>query len=327
MIIKTKDKISDVVRQLNDFQTGKVQFLSTGIDWLDHSLLGGLKPSDVLGICGSSFHGKTFLSERITNHIKKDKSVIHLSCEWELELNKKVVNYLSQELNMSVRDIYNINPDEKLKAKYKEALEIFRGDNLYLQNEPVSPEEFERDVIDVMEKHPNSKIVVTIDNLENVFSTSSSQKSDMDNILQKINILKKRHNHTIFIVLNQLNRDVGKNITDKRDNYPKMKDIHGTAQLEKLSDCLVIIDNAYKRGLEDYMVFNPDHRYLYIDDSFKNQRKGGKTTSFKTMGNLFYHVPKARNIEQSSDTRDLYVEKIFDVPEDKEEEKITEFDY
>ena len=44
----------------------------------------------------------------------------------------------------------------------------------------------------IIEKYPNKKIIVTIDNLENILETKGSQKSSMDAFLTKINILKKQ---------------------------------------------------------------------------------------------------------------------------------------
>lgn len=69
--------------------------------------------------------------------------------------------------------------------------------------------------------------------------------------------------------------------------------------------------------LEEYGVFNPDRRYLYIDNMFKKPVRGGaKTTSFNSIGNIFYHIIKARGIEEEYDVKNLYVEKIFDAPKE-----------
>jgi replicative DNA helicase len=328
MIEKTKDKVDSIVKQINQFQKGDLKFLKTGIHWLDYILLGGLKPSDILAICALPFHGKTFLLERIQSNLKKEDDVIFVDCTWELELSKIVARELSKGLNISVRDVYNNEPKEEDKPKYSAVIQKFRNDNMYIQPEPVSPLEFEKDIQTIIDKYQDKKIVVSIDNLENVFSSSNSQKTDMDDILQKINILKKKHPFIVFIILNQLNRDIEDRVSDKKTHVPKGKDIYGTSQLEKISDCLVIINNAYRLGIEEYSIFNPEKRYLYLDNYFKKPLRGGaKTTSFNSIGNIFYHVIKARGIEEEYDMKNLYVEKIFDIPQEEDTKGTEDFDY
>ncbi|MEX0595715.1 MAG: DnaB-like helicase C-terminal domain-containing protein, partial [Candidatus Paceibacterota bacterium] len=242
------------------------------------------------------------------------------------EISKIIVRALSKSTGQSVRQIYADKPSKEMLEKYKDVLTTFRKDNMLIQPTPVTYKEFAVDIREVIEEYPDKKIVVVIDNLENIRLTGNNQKLDMDMMMQEINLLKKEHPYIVFIVLNQLNRDLEDRIGDKRQQAPKQKDIYGTGALYKLCDIFIAINNPYKLGLEEYMIFNPENRYLYIDKSFKKYaRLGVKTTSFKTIGNIFYHVLKARGLEEEYDMKDLYVKSIFNAPNDNNEEEELEY--
>lgn len=329
-LVKSKDLIDDSVRMLHKFQSGEIQPLKTGIDHLDRKLLGGLRPSDVVGICALPFHGKTYLEERISSHMEEEngEEVIFVKCLWELEMFKKVIRELSKGSNKSVDEVINEMPDEETKALYGRLLDKYRKDNIYVQGEPVGVNEFITDIKEAIEAHPDKKIVVTIDNLENALLEGRPQKEVMDSIIQAINKLKKQHPYIVFIVLNQLNRELQDRTDNPKNHFPIERDIYGSGALFKIADVVLVLNMPFRMNINDrYGVF-PKNRYQYIDDSFKCSTKG-KTMSFDPRGKLFYHYLKYRNVEETYDIDDIYIEQIFETPEptSQEEDDRTGFDF
>lgn len=326
-LLKSKEVTDKAVKQLYDFQTGKTKPLATGIDHLDYHLLGGLYPSNVLGIAGLSGHGKSYMLEQLLNNLRKNNdNVLFVECQWELEPFIILSRDISKKSAMSIRDVLNTNPDENthLKQKFKEVADEHRQENILLQPEPVTVNTFYNDIVEVIENNLDKKIVVSIDNLENLL-LETDQKRDLDRLIQSINILKKKHPYICFIVLNQLNRSIAERENPKY-HAPTEGDLYGTAALTKLTDLLVVKHLPYKLGIEKYMVFS-NKRYKYIDDEFII--RSDRTSTFDAVGVAFYHYIKSRAVEEEYDFPDLYCERLFYPPKegfekDLDEEESTE---
>ena len=329
MIREGKKGVEEVEKMLAKFHSGEIEFLKTGIDWIDESLLGGISPSTIIGIAALSGHGKTFLLQQIESNIKdRYDDVVFVNCVWELTEFKLLTRELAKETNRSVRQVYAEKPTPELQAKYDEILGKFKKPNCYVQPEPVDADTFFDDIKSIIEKHPNKRLLVSIDNLENVLlSQSSTQKMSMDLVLQRINVLAKMHPFISFIILNQLNDSFLDNISNPANMFPTARSVYGTRQLEKISDVLIIKVLPYRLGISKYGVFSKK-RYKYISDEFKhNMESAGKTTSFLADGMAYYHIVKARGLEEEYDSKNLYAERIFDVPQEEEKKEFEEFDY
>lgn len=318
-IISSKDLVNDSVKLIAKFQSGNIKPIQTGIDHLDENLLGGLFPSTVLSIVGLSSHGKTYFGEQIKNNILSEYAddVIFIDCLWELEMFKILVRDISKTTGVSIRSILTEKPNEIDLEKYKQVVNKYRADNIYVQPEPVSYNVFMEDISLIIEKHKGKKIVVMIDNLENILVAGSGQKEAMDELVRGVNILKKQHPFISFIILNQLNREL-ENRENPANMFPRESDIYGTASLFKLSDVVVAKHLPYRLGIKKYGVFSTN-RYQYIPDEFKSRT--GK--SFDSLGVAFYHYLKSRGVEEEYDKRDLFCERIFEVP--KEESSLTDY--
>jgi len=327
MLIKSKDEVGNTIKQISEFQNGNILPLKTGIEHLDMHLLGGLTPSIKVGICAMSGFGKThFLEDLLTGLSKHNdmSDVVFLQCNWEIPQFKQILRDLSRSTGKSVKDVLFSPPSKEDITIYSEVTAKYKADNLYIQKRPSTPLEFYNDAMELVEKYKESKIIISIDNLENVLVESGNQQAEMVKVLSYINQISMAHSHVSFLILNQMNRSLAQR-TEPMQQFPQEQDIFGTGAFFKLCDVILGIHMPFKLGLKEYGVFSTN-RYKYIDDSFK--KKGtGKNSKFKAGGNIFYHYLKSRDIALEYDIQDLFVEKIFDVPEDKEEEKITEFDY
>ena len=314
-LYKSTDLTDKTAKLINKFQTGEIKPISTGIKHLDKVLMGGLLPGTIVGITARSQHGKSYDLERIQRHLLKENKndIIIVNGNYELNFFKILVRDICQRTGKTMDEVLFNNPSIEELKELKNICNIHRNDNIYYQNEPVSPDTFFEDVKQIIEKYPNKKIVVTIDNLENILETKSSQKSSMDSFLTKINILKAMHQFICFIVLNQLND----NFILRKDNIktqrPLESDVYGSGQLLKLCDVLYIKLLPWKAGIKDkFMVFGAGS-YEWLEE-FKKYDLNGNTANFDPLGVAYYFYLKRRNAD-IKDIQDVFAERIFKAEE------------
>lgn len=327
MIIKQKDETARVVKQIADFQSGKLKPLVTSVDYIDYHGMGGLYPGTVVLIGGLSGSGKTYELERIIRGIAKnqpEEDYIVVSCTWEIEAFKTITRAISKHTGKTAKEILLSPPTEEDIKSYTEVLQQFRTDNTYLQPEPVNVEEFIKDMTTIINKHKDKPILITIDNLENILVGSEGQKTALDNLTRAVNSLKKLGSFVSFILLNQLNANI-ETRENPQNHVPIASDLYGSNAGFKLADIVAVKHLPYKLGIEEYSIF-PKGRYKYIDPYFIKEGKG-KLNKFKGMGNGFIHILKSRNTIEEYDSIDVYPIKIFDVPQEEDKKEFEEFDY
>lgn len=320
MLYKSTDLTDKTVKLITDFQSGKVQPITTGIPHLDKACGCGLTPSLICGITARSFSGKTYDLERIQSHIRKEHpDVIQFHANWELNFFKILLRDITQKTGKTQAEILYDNPTTEDLLKLKEICDEHRNDNIYYENEPVTPEQFFEDVKEVIRLHPNERIVVTVDNLENVLDTKNNQKSSIDAFLTQVNRLKDMHWFISFIILNQLNDNILQRIDNPKQHKPKESDIYSSGQFYKLCDVLYVKVLPWRLHItEKFMVFAKE-AYSWLEDFkiFGN----GNTASFEPNGVAYYFYLKRRGSD-IKDVQDIFAERIFKV-ETKTEEKTT----
>lgn len=307
--LKTGAQVAnEAALQISDLQSGKVTPITTGISHLNVALMGGLLPGSVVTIAGYSYHGKSYELEKIQRHITQSyDDVIMLNAAWELEGFKIISRDLSFQMKKSVKDIlFNKPVDEDLET-FKKVFDGYRREGLFFQPEPVTSDQFEEDVMWLVEEFPEKRIVVCIDNLENILVDKGTQKDCMDKMLYRINVLKKRHKFISFIVLNQLNNDIIKRMDNLKGHRPVQSDLYGTGQLFKISDVVLIKVMPSRFGIDDkFMVFG---KKMYRHLSEFVLPSSTKTTSFDPFGKAFYFYLKAR--ESDKDFQTIYATEMF----------------
>jgi len=311
MALKTgKELTEETVATIRKFQSGELQPISTGIEHLDESLLSGLTPGIVLGLIGRSGHGKSWDMERIQRHIlKTQKDVLYINCNWELSHFKLLLRDISQRTGEHIGTILFEKPDKERHAKLKEICDDNRTENVLYQNEPVTPDVFSSDIEEQIEKHKDKKIVVAIDNLENILVSKGSQKDSMDALLYQVNRLKNLHPYICFIVLNQMNQNYILRMDNPKHHRPIDSDIYGTDQLFKLCDVLYVKLIPWKLGIrEKFMVFGKDS-YEWLDEH--KIFGSGNTASFDPYGRAFYFYLKTRSVKDDKNIKDLFIEQMF----------------
>lgn len=311
-LYKSTDLTNKTVKLITDFQSGKVQPISTGIPHLDLACGKGLTPSLIVGITARSFSGKTFDLERIQSHIRKEHSdVIQFHANWELNFFKILLRDIAQKTGKTQTEILYNNPTKEDLLELSKVCDLHRNDNIYYQNEPVTPEEFFNDVKELIDRYPNERIVVTVDNLENILDTKGNQKSSIDAFLTQVNRLKDMHWFITFIILNQLNDNILSRIDNPKLHKPKESDVYSSGQFYKLCDVVYVKILPWRLHITDkFMVFGKDS-YDWLDD-FKIYGNGN-TASFNPTGSAYYFYLKRRGSD-IKDIKDVFAEKIFDAP-------------
>lgn len=311
MPLKTSKELTDeTVSLIAKFKSGELKPIPTGIDHLDEALLGGLLPGSVLGIVGRSGHGKSYDMERIQRKILNDEpDVVYMNANWELSHFKLLVRDISFRTKQSVKTVLFAPLDEDSSRQLKEVCDIHRTENVYYQNEPVTSDVFEDDVLNLITKFPNAKIVVAIDNLENILIDKGSQKECMDKLLYKLNILKNKHFFISFIVLNQMNREYVYDISDIKKHKPHEGHIYGSDQFYKLCDVVYIKLIPSKLGIRDKFMIFGKNQYPWLDEHKDNESL--KTSSFDPFGRAFYFYVKQRQPEDEKNIKDIFIEIMY----------------
>ena len=311
MALRTgKELTNETVATIGKFQSGELKVISTGINHLDDALLSGLTPGIVLGIVGRSSHGKSYDMERIQRHIlKTQEDVLYINCNWELSHFKLLLRDISQRTGNSIDKILFEKQTEEQLIKLKEICDDNRTENVLYQNEPVTPEVFKEDIEKVILENPNKKIVVAIDNLENILVSKGSQKESMDALLYQVNRLKNIHPYICFIIWNQMNQNYLVRMDNPKNQRPIDSDIYGSDQLYKLCDVLYVKLIPWKLGIhEKFMVFHKD-MYSWLEDH--KVHGNGNTASFDPYGRAFYFYLKLRAVRDEKNVQDVFIEQMF----------------
>jgi archaellum biogenesis ATPase FlaH len=309
-LYKSTDLTNKTVKLISKFQSGEIKPIPTGVFHLDKELKGGLLPGSIVGVIARSQHGKSYDLERIQRNIRKsDPDVVFVNGNYELNFFKILVRDICQRTGKTMDEVLFNNPSIEDLKKLTDICDSHRNENVYYQNEPVSPSQFYEDVLEVIKLHPDKKIVVTIDNLENILDTKGSQKASSDDFLTQINRLKDMHWFISFIILNQMNDDYIKRMSNIKDQKPLESDIYGTGQLLKLCDVLYIKILPWRLGIKDKFMMFPESFYEWLDE-FKLKSTGKNSDSFDPIGVAYYFYLK-RRVAGIKDIEDTYAERIF----------------
>lgn len=315
MIVGAREKTDEVVKLISQFQKGDIKPISFGNDglgqWLNSQMLGGLLPGTIFSIAGGSGMGKTYFLQRIENNIlANEKDVVLLRVAWESSLLRLLLRRIKQKTGLSMSHVLYNKQNEEDRERIKEVVDEERNDNVFILEKIVDPEEFYTLVSAFLKEHKDKKVVISIDH---IFLVRGRSKDAVDALIGKMNMLKKEHDFVCFIPLLQLERSrMQDRIGNHQTEGPRRSDIFGSDDAYMVSDGLIVVNNPYSMGAKNkYMVF-PPNKYRYIDDKFKTSQGSSKWVHFIPENNMFFHLLKIRDIEDISDVRDVYVERLYD---------------
>ncbi len=327
-LIKTaKELIDKVARKITEFHAGGEKPLISRFKHFNDALLGGLYNGMIVVIAGISGSGKTYFLQQLEedfldanlNSAKNDEGedvneVVLLRCNWEMTVFKLTIRRLKQQLGKKIREILGkqeLTDDEKLM--YKEVLDDERKEGIFYLEEPCTPDEFLEAVDNFIQDHKDKKhIIVTVDHIALVRDLFGTKKRAMDQLVENINILKKRYSNVSFLLVSQMNRDI-ESRTNPKDAAPVRSDLYNTDTIFQIADVVLVRHNPYKlKFYENYMVF-PIGAYHYLKEFFEEKSlKATKWRKFATRGLIFYHYLKLRDSDDDQDdVRDLYIDHMY----------------
>lgn len=310
-----KSVASKAKAALKEYQTGKRTPVKTGREWLDE-IFGGLMPMDIVTIAGMSGGGKSFELQRIKNYVMNPannldaKEFIWLSNSLEMKMISQMIRDLNIVLKKSKKKILTeeFTDDEKLLVN--DYYENATDDRFYINEESVTPEQFETETRAFLQLHTDKVAVfIDIDHIALQRDKNGNKKSTVDEIVEIMNRLKKEFPNTFWIVLSQLNRSILERIREK-DNQamPNRGDVFQSDSMFFISDYLYVCHNPHRLGINQFSRANADI-YDYLEAHFTEENKG--KISFETLGKIFYIILKMR--EADILYKDIYIEEI-DVP-------------
>ncbi|MCB1711178.1 MAG: hypothetical protein KDH96_01470 [Candidatus Riesia sp.] len=313
-----KEVAKESFQTLKKYQSGELLPIVTGRPWLD-DVFGGLLPQDIVVIAGASGGGKSFELQRIKNFIMEvdnnpqAEEFVWLEHSLEMRLLSNMIRDLNKKLDKPKRDILTKEFTEEEKQLVNDYYTKIVDGRLFLEEEAVTPEEFETNTREFLKKHVDKKAVfVSVDHIAlQKNKKSGDKKATVDDIVEAVNRLKKEFPNAIFIILSQLNREILKRIKDKdMMAMPNRGDVFQSDTMFHIADYLYISHNPNRLGINEFLKVNAEI-YDYLEEHFGERDTRGRV-SFETLGKIFYIILKIREAEVFF--RDIYVEDI-DIPE------------
>ena len=304
--------INEASETIRKYQTGELKPIKFSRDYVNKSLLGGLFPGNIVGIAGSSGHGKsTFLQDMEDDIYNKDlnpdcDNYILLRNNYEMSVFKLYLREIKKGLDKKIADILGTRYSESEQNIVNQIKSKESKPNIKYFENPQDPETWFSIMCSFCEEHKDkAHIVVTIDHIALVKQTIRGKKDGIDNLVEYINLLRHIYPNVSFLILSQLNRNI-----EERDNAktsaPRKGDLYQSDFLFQISDVIIVVHNPYKLGLLEHMVIG-QKQYPHLNEFKKDP--GKKTTTFVTKGNIFYHFIKMREDENNT-LPDLYIEKL-----------------
>jgi len=313
-IQQTKTRIARERARLKAYQSGKIKIVHTGRQHLD-ATLSGLLPGDIVVIGGASGSGKTFELQTIRENIMNPQineyahEYAFLDYSFEMKLFNLILRGLHKTLNKSKRKILLEEFSDFEKSLANRYIDTLMDDRFYIEEEPLTPEQFLTSASLFLSEHQDKKSVfVAVDHMALFKNNKDGKKATIDEVVEDINVLKKRFPNAIFILLTQLNRSILARIKDRDINaMPNRGDVFQSDTMFHIADYLIVVHNPHRLGINQYLKVNPDH-YPHLAEFFTDSEGVSEKVSFNTFGNIFFHVLKIREGEVVF--RDIYIEKI-----------------
>ncbi len=307
-----KSVASKAKETLKRYQSGELTPIKTGREWLDE-IFGGLMPMDITTIAGMSGGGKSFELQRIKNFVMDVKNNTD-ACEYvwlSNSLEMKMISILIRDFNLllkkSKKKILTESFSEEEKDLVNDYFKNSTDDRFYINEEAVTPEQFEAETRAFLLLHTDKKAVfIDIDHIALQRDKNGNKKATVDEIVEIMNRLKKEFPNSYWFVLSQLNRNILDRIHEKNNQaMPNRGDVFQSDSMFFISDYLYVTHNPNRLGIGQFSRVNAEV-YDYLEKHFTEESKG--KVSFETTGKIFYIILKMR--EADIFYKDIYIEDI-----------------
>lgn len=325
-IQKLRDLARGAFEELKLIQTGEKKIVKTGEEMVDCHI-GGLLPGDVILLSGLSGHGKSETLYTIKRNIlstevnEEAKDYIFLDMSLEMKIFNILLRGIHNKMDKKKSEILFNEFNEEEKQIANEYYTSLNDDRQYVNQSPASPLEFYNATKEFLEEHKESKAVfITIDHI--LLMKGSDKTKVIEQTIECINLLKLEFENVYFLILSQLNRKLYDRVDEKSNrSAPNATDLFGSSFMDQIASYNIMLFNAYKAGIEQYMKINPD-RYEYLEKYFGDEEDTKGRRSFDTAGLIFFHVEKTR--ESDDPYKDIFVKEMNLTQEQKEKMKEPE---
>lgn len=293
-----KELTEDALKELYKFQTGQKRIVRTGFDSVD-SHLGGMLNGDFLLFSGLSGHGKSetifelkdnFLSTELN---PEAKDFVTLDMSLEMRVFNIVLRSLHRKMTKSKKKILFEKFTEEEQKIAKKYFEDSQDDRQYISQTPATPEELYKGLKQFLTTHKDKKaVLVIIDHI--LLLSGNDKKGVIDNTVEYLNQLKLEFDNLYVCIVSQLNRSVLSRVSEKNNSaMPTSADLYGSEFMQQAASYSIIIFNAFKVGIQQFLKVNPDF-YEHLSEHFGDVDQKNNKVSFNTIGKLFHIVTKVR---------------------------------
>jgi hypothetical protein len=307
-ILKLKDLARASFSDLKKIQQGEKKIVKTGMPMVDCHI-GGLLPGDVMLFSGLSGHGKSELLFQLKDKILSEEineeadQYVFFDNSLEMKIFNIILRGLHSRTDKKKSEILfnEFNDDDKVIAK--KYFESLQDERQFVNQTPSTALEFYEGSRKFLQEHKDKKAVfITIDHI--LLLSGTDKQKVIEQTVEYINQLKLEFENVYFIILSQLNRNLLTRVEEKNNrSAPNATDLFGSSFMDQIASYNIILFNAYKVGIEQYMKVNPE-RYDYLSDHFGEEDSKGRV-SFNTTGKIFYHVEKTR--ESDDPYKDIFI--------------------
>lgn len=242
-------------------RSGLSKPLKTPWESVNNVFTGGLEWGTITTIAGRSGDGKTAIALQMTRSLHKDnpdQDFAILDFQFEMTPEKTALREFSKVTKKTLKEL--VSAEQLIEEKHIRRAERHymesKNENIYQITDKCSVPEIKAQILHFQKFIGYKPIVVTIDH--SYLVAMSGEKSELQmlhNFGSMMTELKKSPHKILFIVLNQMNREIedqNRKIWGKIGNFPTTSDIYGGDALYNHSDVLFVIDRPFNKGIMEY---------------------------------------------------------------------------
>jgi hypothetical protein len=296
-----KEVLNETLLTLGKYQNGEVSQIKTNRPWLDHQ--NGITPKSFITIFGASFSGKSTELENMKMDIMdininpNASDYVWISNSFEMTNFATTLRDIKKLTKKQFKDILSQPFTDEEKAVLKRYKETKIDGRFFVNQIPLSAEEFLRETKEFLEQNKDkSLIVLDLDHAGLLRAKNDNKKLAVDDMVEGLNMLKNIYSNFVVILLAQANRSVLTRIKEKsNESRLRRDDIYMSDVLFHTSDYVIGLQNANYLGIEQYTLIKPE-KYPHLSHRFTEENKHGKVSLY-TENCIFVEVLKDRTAD------------------------------
>lgn len=296
-----KEVLTQSLITLNQYQTGEVKQIKTNRIWFDHQ--NGITPKNFITIFGASFSGKSTELENMKMDIMdveinpEANEFVWISNSFEMTNFATTLRDIKKLTKKQFKEILSKPFTEEEKAVLKRYKETKLDGRFFVNQIPLSSEEFLRETEQFLEANKTKKLVVLdLDHAGLLRAKNDNKKLAVDDMVEGLNALKNKYDNFVVLLLAQANRAVLTRVKEKsNESRLRRDDIYLSDVLFHTSDYVIGLQNANYLGIEQYALIRPD-KYPHLSHRFTEENKHGKVSLY-TDNCIFVEVLKDRSAD------------------------------